>query len=208
LDSTILLGSLLEQGRQVQPFYIRARLTWEAAELQAVRHILEALAGPQLERLIVLSMPLDDLYLDHWSLTGREVPGAASPDEAVYLPGRNPLLLIKPLVWCHMHGIAELALALLGTNPFADARAEFLGQLELLMDTALGGRVKIVRPLAELTKQQVMQMGRGLPLERTFSCIAPRDALHCGHCNKCSERQAAFRLIEAADPTRYAASPR
>ena len=38
-----------------------------------------------------------------------------------------------------------------------------------------------------------MALGRGLPLELTFSCISPLRGLHCGHCNKCAERQAAFR---------------
>jgi len=49
-----------------------------------------------------------------------------------------------------------------------------------------------------------MQLGRNYPLGLTFSCIAPVKGLHCGHCNKCAERQAAFRMIELADPTVYA----
>ena len=38
-----------------------------------------------------------------------------------------------------------------------------------------------------------MELGRDMPLELTFSCIDPRDGLHCGRCNKCAERQEAFR---------------
>jgi len=38
----------------------------------------------------------------------------------------------------------------------------------------------------------------------TFSCIAPVDGLHCGRCNKCAERAAAFRLTGTDDPTPYA----
>ena len=34
-----------------------------------------------------------------------------------------------------------------------------------------------------------MALGRGLPLELTFSCIAPVAGQHCGRCNKCAERR-------------------
>ena len=53
------------------------------------------------------------------------MPDDKTPDEAVFLPGRNVLLLAKPLVWCHLNKVPELALAPLGSNPFADATAEF-----------------------------------------------------------------------------------
>jgi 7-cyano-7-deazaguanine synthase len=49
-----------------------------------------------------------------------------------------------------------------------------------------------------------MRLGRGLPLEQTFSCIRPERDLHCGRCNKCAERRHAFAEADMADPTRYA----
>jgi 7-cyano-7-deazaguanine synthase len=55
-----------------------------------------------------------------------------------------------------------------------------------------------------MNKNQVMQLGRELPLELTFSCIAPLRGLHCGRCNKCAERQAAFRAAALPDRTAYA----
>src|SRR5688500_6061842 len=93
LDSCILLGHLLGAGRHVQPFYIRTGVTWEPCELAAVRHFLAAVATPRLAALVTLELPVADLYDSHWSLTGDNVPDAKSPDEAVYLPGRNALLL-------------------------------------------------------------------------------------------------------------------
>ena len=79
---------------------------------------------------MTLDMPLADVYLNHWSVTGRDVPDAATPDEAVYLPGRNALLVIKAAVWCGLNGIDELAMAPLGSNPFADATPEFFHGFE------------------------------------------------------------------------------
>src|SRR6478609_4690385 len=83
LDSSILIGDLLRQGRRVQPFYIRTGLLWQSEELPSLERFLAAVATNDLTKLVVLDLPLADLYAGHWSLTGSEIPGADSPDEAV-----------------------------------------------------------------------------------------------------------------------------
>jgi len=205
LDSSILLGYLLKQGHSVQPFYIRSGLYWETAELQALRQLLATVASPQVRELVLLDLPLDDLYGDHWSITGKRVPDAASLDDAVYLPGRNALLMIKATLWCRLHGVEALALAVSAANPFPDATETFFQGFEAVLDEATSGRVRILCPLTDCSKTQIMQWGRDLPLHLTFSCIAPVDGLHCGQCNKCAERQAAFRATGRDDPTVYTA---
>jgi 7-cyano-7-deazaguanine synthase len=205
LDSAILLAELLRQGRRVQPIYVRSRLVWEAAELRATGRLLKTLAPrwPGLFDLVTLDLPVADLYGNHWSMTGRDPPGEVSPDDAVYLPGRNVLLLVKAALWCQMHGVDELALGVLGSNPFADATPAFFDEFQGSLNRAIGGRLRIVRPFAALTKRQVMERGADLPLRLTFSCIAPVRGLHCGRCNKCAERRAAFRSLDRRDPTKY-----
>src|SRR5688572_9994710 len=121
LDSWILVGHLLAEGRAVQPLYIRTGVRWQDVEQVCLARFLAAIAMPDLAGLVVLDLPLADLYEGHWSLTGCDVPDAKSPDEAVYLPGRNALLLVKAAVWCQLHGISELGMAPLGTSPFDDA---------------------------------------------------------------------------------------
>jgi 7-cyano-7-deazaguanine synthase len=215
LDSGILLGHLLQSGRAVQPFYVRGGLRWEADELSAVRRLLAALARPtltegKLAELVVLDMPVADLYRDHWSVTGRGVPDADTPDEAVFLPGRNALVILKPALWCQVHGIEELALAPLVTNPFPDATAAFFDLFERTLTQAaqqpngIARPLRIVRPFGHLHKREVMQLGRDMPLELTFSCIDPVRGLHCGRCNKCAERKQAFMDVGMEDRTRYA----
>lgn len=204
LDSSILAGHLLGLGHQVQPLYVACQLAWEQAELPRARRFLSSLASPRLDELVVLQMPVGDLYGDHWSTTGIGVPDAESPDEAVYLPGRNPLLVLKARMWCQLNGIGLLALGCLRSNPFSDASEEFFREFGTLLNDATDSVVEVVRPLAKLTKRQVMELGRELPLEQTFSCIDPQDGLHCGRCNKCGERRQAFQLVEMDDPTTYA----
>ena len=128
LDSCILLGRLLDDGREVRPFYVRTGVTWEAAELDALRRFIDRIADRprgSVQELVLLNLPLDDLYESHWSLTGQAVPDETTPDDAVYLPGRNALLAIKAALWCQMHGLTQLAMATLQSNPFPDATQEF-----------------------------------------------------------------------------------
>jgi 7-cyano-7-deazaguanine synthase len=203
LDSAILLYQLLSHGWKVRPFYVRTGCVWQDREVDAVGELLAALARPNLEDLVELEMPVDDLYAGHWSITGKAVPDHHTGDEAVFLPGRNPLLLLKPALWCALHGVCKLASATLAANPFDDAKPEFFERFETMLERATGSEVRVVRPFEMLSKRCVMQLGRDVPLELTFSCLAPVGGLHCGRCNKCAERSAAFQFLSAGDPTRY-----
>jgi 7-cyano-7-deazaguanine synthase len=203
LDSSILIGHLLRERRRVQPFDVRTGLHWQRGELAALGRFLASVATDELAELVVLDLPLADLYGDHWSLTGREIPAADSPDEAVFLPGRNALLIVKAAVLCQLRGICELAMAPLGTSPFGDASEAFFSDFEAAINHGSPQRVRLTRPFGNMDKQQVMALGRGLPLELTFSCLSPVGELHCGKCNKCAERQAAFRTANMEDRTPY-----
>jgi 7-cyano-7-deazaguanine synthase len=204
LDSAILLGDALRQQDRVHPLYLRCGLAWENVEQSYLRRFLQALEGPKLAPLVVLEQPVADLYGAHWSVTGQGVPSATDPDEMVFLPGRNVLLLSKALLWCHLRNVPEIALGSLSSNPFPDATPAFFHALESVVNQAVEGKVRVRLPFAGLKKKSVMELGKGLPLEHTFSCIQPAGERHCGRCNKCAERQAAFREAGMADPTQYA----
>ncbi len=204
LDSAILLADLAERFSRVYPLYVRAGLNWEDVEVQYLRRFLAALNRPAIEPLVELQLPVADLYGRHWSITGENVPDAATADEAVYLPGRNLLLLAKALLWCHLHGVPSVTLAVLKGNPFADASEPFFRELAKAVNAALESRLTILRPYAQLNKMEVLERGRGLPLEWTFSCIRPVEGRHCGACNKCGERRRAFTAVGWPDPTTYA----
>jgi len=203
LDSAILLGDALRRQPCVYPIYIRCGLFWEAAELSYLHRYLQAVHSPALQPLTILDQPVHDLYGDHWSITGLGVPDADSPDEAVFLPGRNVLLLCKAMLWCHLHKVGVLALGSLGSNPFPDASPEFFAGMNQLVNQSVGGNVELRLPFAHMKKSEVMRLGVGLPLELSFSCVRPRNGLHCGECNKCAERKMAFACVGMADPTQY-----
>jgi 7-cyano-7-deazaguanine synthase len=203
LDSAILLVELLQRHELVYPLYIRTGLHWENVEREHLERFLHAVTEAGLRPLQVLDMPVRDLYHDHWSITGRDVPDGQTPDEAVYLPGRNVLLLAKGMLWCHLHGVPKVALGVLGSNPFPDATPQFFTAYQDAVNQAVQGRVEIVLPFAGKSKREVMALGAGLPLGLTFSCIRPLHGRHCGRCNKCAERRRAFADAALPDPTEY-----
>jgi len=204
LDSAALLAEALNHYHAVHPLYIRVGAVWEEVEAAHLKRFLAAVRQPALRPLVELSLPVADLYGPHWSLTGEEVPDGESSDEAVYLPGRNVLLLSKALIWCHLQGVPVIAMAPLAANPFPDATPGFFRDFEAVIQRAIDGRVSIARPYAALTKAQVIHRSNNAPLQWTFSCIRPIAGRHCGRCNKCAERQKAFREAGAADLTAYA----
>jgi 7-cyano-7-deazaguanine synthase len=203
-DSAILVANEAAQGHVVHPVYIRFGLAWEEVEEAHLRRFLNAIAdGHDIRPLTVLHLPVADVYGAHWSVSGADTPDETTPDEAVYLPGRNLLLLAKTTVWCGLHGVGTIALGTLRGNPFVDSTAEFLSGLAGLASLALSHEIAVVQPFSELTKAEVLALGRHLPLEHTLSCVAPVGDRHCRTCNKCAERRKGFAEAGIEDRTQY-----
>jgi 7-cyano-7-deazaguanine synthase len=195
---------MLPQYARVFPLYVRSGLRWEEVELYWLQRFLQQLRDGRLQPLTVMRFPLDDIYGAHWSVTGEGTPGREAAWDSVYLPGRNIVLLAKAAVFCALREISTLALGLLDGNPFPDATPAFLSLMEQTVSAGLAQRLTILAPYRGLSKRDVIRRGRHLPLELTFSCIAPVGRWHCGRCSKCAERQQAFAQAGLPDPTLYA----
>ena len=204
LDSAVLVWRELQDAAAVHPLYVKAGMVWEDVEERYLERFLGAIASPRLRTVHSLALPLTDVYRDHWSLGDSRAPEYEAPDETVYLPGRNIVLLSKASVYCALHEIPRIALGVLAANPFPDATDDFFATMGRALSLGLDHQLTIERPFAGLHKVDVVRMGAGLPLELTFSCIQPAGELHCGDCNKCRERQEAVLEAGVADPTRYA----
>jgi 7-cyano-7-deazaguanine synthase len=203
IDSAILCRELLRDFSRVIPLYIRSGLRWEEAELASLNRFLGATQVAGIESLVVLDEPIADVYGSHWSTDGSNIPGRDSADAAVYLPGRNLLLTVKAAIWCRLREVETLALGSLGSNPFPDCTPAFFQSLQTLLNEAMGGKLRLIRPFDQLHKTDVLERGKLLPLHLTFSCINPVDGRHCGICNKCAERRKGFRDVGLPDLTSY-----
>lgn len=211
LDSVVLVADLA-QAADVQPIYVSVGLAWEAAELDVLRRLAATPAfGGRVRPLVRLDLTMRDVYpATHWAIRGTP-PAYDTPDEDVYLAGRNIILLSKAAVYCAGAGIHRLAIGPLAGNPFPDATPAFFAAMGEALSLGLDHRVEIVAPFAALHKAEVVKRGArlGVPMEMSLSCMNPRDGLHCGLCSKCRERRDAFVEAGIPDRTRYAApSPR
>jgi 7-cyano-7-deazaguanine synthase len=215
LDSAVLL--MEEAARaDVQPVYVRVGLAWEGPERAATTRFIEAAGlNGRVRPLVVLSVDMTDVYpTSHWAVRGQP-PGYYTPDEDVYLPGRNVILLGKAGVFCAAAGISRIVIGTLDHNPFPDATPAFRGAMQSALTLGLGHELSIEAPYARTSKANVIRRGieLGAPLALTLSCMqparapagpTPEDIVHCGVCSKCRERHLAFVEAGAADPTVYA----
>jgi 7-cyano-7-deazaguanine synthase len=205
LDSAVLLASERRAG-EVQPIYVRAGLAWERAEAAAIARLL---AGPpftgRVRPVITLTVDMRDVYPPtHWAVTGSP-PAYDTPDEDVYLEGRNIVLISKAAVLSARLGIERLVLGPLAGNPFPDATPVFFETMARAMSLGLGRPFALAAPFTTMHKADVVLLGRelGVPLELTLSCMNPQGDQHCGGCSKCRERIDAFREARVTDGTVY-----
>lgn len=206
LDSAVLLADAVRAEPAV-PVYVSSGLAWEAAELEAIERLL---AHPAFENsarhLVRLRVDMRDVYpVTHWAIRG-EAPAFDTPDEDVYIEGRNIILLSKTAVFMARTRLRRLLIGSLAGNPFPDATPEFLDAMAAALSLGLAAPIEVRAPFARLHKADVIRKGRqlGVPLELTLSCMQPVSGWHCGRCSKCRERQYAFREAGVVDPTAYA----
>ena len=207
LDSAVLAAHEAQASR-VLPVYVRVGLAWEDAEVAMVERLLRApvFAG-QIEALVCVEFTMRDVYGPrHWAIRGTP-PAYDTPDEDVYLTGRNLVLLTKAGVVAARHDAQRIALGPLAGNPFPDARPEFFASMSRSLSLGLGHAIEIVAPFLTWEKAAVIKRGDeiGVPMELTLSCMNPTPGpTHCGLCSKCRERRDAFRSARVDDPTAYA----
>lgn len=202
LDSSILISHLSETYT-VHPIYISCGLIWENQEKKCLNSFLKSINSPHIKPTTLLNLPMRKIYKDHWSITSKGIPDHTTPDESVYLEGRNLALITIASIWCSSNNISTITIGTLKENPFPDASKSFFKKIELSISIALSKKISIQAPFSTINKTELLQEFQHLPLHLTMTCLSPKKNVHCGQCNKCNERILAFKVASLQDKTIY-----
>ena len=207
LDSAVLAADALRRG-PVTPIHISVGFAWEAEEREMLAGLFARPPFLGTTPPVALTFDMRDVYPpDHWAIRGTP-PAFDTPDEDVYLTGRNIILLSKASSYLASAGLtpSRVLMGQLCGNPFPDATPAFLDAIGHALSLGLATTVDVETPFARMGKADVIRKGMeiGVPLELTLSCMQPSNGLHCGRCSKCRERLNAFRDAGVVDPARYA----
>ena len=108
--------------------------------------------------------------------------------EDAFTPGRNLMFLLMGSAYAYQVDAPTVSIGLLAErfSLFPDQRSEFLAQAERAIEAALGRRIRVVTPLAEFSKADVIKLAQEKGISGTYSCHAGGGE-PCGQCISCLE---------------------
>jgi len=213
LDSTTALAVARAQGFACHALTVRYGQLHEV-ELAAARRVAAALEAREHR---IVAVDLGPLASSALTSPGIAVPkdrplseiGAPGDVPSTYVPARNTVLLALALSWAESLGARDIFVGVnvLDASGYPDCRPAFVRAFEALAQVATrDGGIRVHAPLIELTKAQIIELGRGLGVDYaiTHSCYDPQGDAACGRCDACALRRKGFAEAGFPDPTRYA----
>jgi 7-cyano-7-deazaguanine synthase len=208
IDSTVLLGHLLAEGREVYALSVdygqRHRRELEAAKRicahYGVKHQVADL------RALAPLFGANALTDSHVAVPEGHYEEASM--KATVVPNRNMLLIAVAASWAMSLKASSVAYGAHGGDHaiYPDCRPVFADALDKAIRLADWHEVSLERPFVGMDKTGIVRRGVELrvPLELTWSCYVGGDK-HCGKCGTCVERKEAFIQAGVKDPTAYLA---
>jgi 7-cyano-7-deazaguanine synthase len=139
--------------------------------------------------------------------------GATIPP--TYVPARNTIFLSLALGWAETLGAADIFIGAnaLDYSGYPDCRPEYIAAFERMANLATkagveGRRLRIHTPLIDLSKADIIRLGRrlGVDYALTWSCYDPAPGgAPCGRCEACILRRKGFSEAGLEDPVDYQA---
>ena len=211
LDSATVLAMALQEGREVHALSFTYGQRHHI-ELAAAQRVIRAMGAAD-----HVVYPLDLRLFGGSALTAdidvpKDVVGAPGIP-ITYVPARNTVFLAVALAFAEARNAQEIWLGVnaVDYSGYPDCRPQFLDAFQqvILKGTRSGiekGEPRIVAPLLNLTKAEIIRLGTELGVDYglTHSCYDPdREGHACGHCDSCLLRKRGFEDADVADPTVY-----
>lgn len=182
LDSTLMGVMAKEEGVEHFPLFIdygqrAARKEWETCKL-----VHGALSLPVPTRM--------DL-----SGFGRVIASGLTREDldiktAAFTPGRNLMFLVMGSAYAYQQGASSVSIGLLAEefSLFPDQKRQFVIQAENTITAAMGRQMRVLTPLIEFRKAEVVRLAQAKGIAGTYSCHAGSSE-PCGRCIACLEYQ-------------------
>jgi len=115
-------------------------------------------------------------------------------NEDAFLPGRNLLFLLAGSAYAYQTNSNAVVIALLSEKNciFPDQTNTFISRAQEIIDLALGRDIKIIAPLMQFSKAEVLRLAAKKGISDTYSCHSGTEA-PCGKCISCIERNDAMK---------------
>jgi len=180
LDSTLMAVLAKEAGINQSPLFVNYGQRALRRELAACRRSLQSNNLPKPAVTNVAGFGA----LIRSGLTDRKL----HTFEDAFTPGRNLLFLLLGAAYAYEVQASAVSIGLLSerTSLFPDQTSHFILGAESLLSECIGRPVKVLTPLMDFTKRDVVEMARKKKISGTYSCHVggPRP---CGKCISCRE---------------------
>lgn len=180
LDSTLVASLAKAEGLTQFPLFIDYGQRSRERELAACKRAMASLDLP--EPAVAA--------LDGFGKLIRS--GLTDPSQRVledaFTPGRNLLFLLTASAHAFQVGADAISIGLLNEDVslFPDQTMHFLGQAEQMLSLALGRTIRVLAPLSNFHKVDVVALAQAHGIKDTYSCHAGGPE-PCGNCIACNE---------------------
>ncbi|WP_050759201.1 7-cyano-7-deazaguanine synthase [Pseudooceanicola batsensis] len=180
LDSTLVAVLAREEGLEQYPLFVDFGQRSKDKELAACRAVLARLGLP--EPKVAKLEGFGDLIR-----SGLTDPSLRVLEDA-FTPGRNLLFLLVASSYAVQRGADAVSIGLLheDSSLFPDQTNNFLAQAEALLSLSMGKSMRVIAPLAEFHKIDVVALAQQKGIVGTYSCHLGNDEA-CGACIACNE---------------------
>jgi 7-cyano-7-deazaguanine synthase len=189
IDSTVMSVIAKEQGFELHPLFIDygqlgCKLEWRACVYNHKRHKL-----PIPQKLNIKGFG----KLIHSGLTDKTL----RIKEDAFLPGRNSLFLLSAASYAYQLQCKNIAIGLLTEKYklFPDQTRKFINVAENFIFEETEYAIKILTPLMDFNKAEVLELARAKKINRTYSCHSGKEK-PCGKCISCIEISNAYKNLK------------
>ena len=211
LDSATVLALARSQGLECYALSVDYGQR-HRAELAAAARVAQSLGAREHRTMRIDLGGIGGSALTDPSIAVPEAPQTGIP--ITYVPARNTVMLSLALGWAEVLGASQIHIGVnaVDYSGYPDCRPVFVAAFERVANLATRAGVegttafRIVAPLVDLTKAQIVRRGLelGVDFGKTVSCYqADEDGRACGQCDSCRLRREGFAAAGAPDPTRY-----